>query len=154
VAQIVAYIWNYKPLTPLVVQMPAHLSTRAVTQIEDVLNDPTTVITPTYIQQLATNHNTTIQTIYRYQKRVRRGLPPARPLGGTPRSITYKMEFVIRVLLDERPWIYQDEITEFLLEVFDITVHQSTISRTLKRIHITRKKLTVMAVQRNEELRI
>ena len=65
-----------------------------------------------------------------------------------------KMELVIRVLLDERPWIYQDEIAEFLLEVFDITVHQSTISRTLKRIHITRKKLTVVAAQRNEELRI
>jgi hypothetical protein len=35
----------------------------------------------------------------------------------------YKMELVIRVLLDERPWIYQDEITEFLLEVFDIIVY-------------------------------
>ena len=55
------------------------------------------------------------------------------------------MELAIRVLLDKRPWIYQNEITEFLLEVFDITVHQLTISRTLKHIHITRKKLTVMA---------
>ena len=64
------------------------------------------------------------------------------------------MELAIRVLLDERPWIYQDEIAEFLLEVFDITVHQLTISRTLKRINITRKKLTVTVIQRNEELRI
>jgi arginine repressor len=53
------------------------------------------------------------------------------------------MELVIKVLLDERPWIYQDEIAEFLLEVFDVTVYRITISRTLKRIHITRKKLTV-----------
>jgi arginine repressor len=64
------------------------------------------------------------------------------------------MELAIRVLLDERLWIYQDEIAEFLLEVFDITVYQLTISRTLKRINITRKKLTVTVIQRNEELRI
>lgn len=133
--------------------MPAHLSAKAVAQIEDALNDPTIVITPTYIQQLATNHKTTIQTIYKYKKRLRRGLPPARPLGGVPRSITLKMELAIKALLDERPWTYQDEIAEFLLEVFDVTVHQSTISRTLKRIHMTRKKLMVVAGQRNEELR-
>jgi arginine repressor len=55
------------------------------------------------------------------------------------------MELAIKVLLDEKPWIYQDEITKFLFKVFDVTVHQSTISRTLKRINITRKKLTVTA---------
>ena len=53
------------------------------------------------------------------------------------------MELAIKVLLNKRPWIYQDEIAEFLLEVFDVTVYRITISRTLKRIHITRKKLTV-----------
>jgi arginine repressor len=55
------------------------------------------------------------------------------------------MELAIKVLLDKRPWIYQDEIAKFLLEGLDVIVHQLTISRTLKRIHITRKKLTVVA---------
>ena len=122
-AQIVAYMWNYNPLTLLVIQMPARLSTRAVTQIEYALTDPAAIITPTYIQQLATNHKTTVRTIYRHYKRIQRHLPPSRNLGGAPRSIMPKMELVIRVLLDERPWIYQDEIAEFLLEVFDITVY-------------------------------
>ena len=65
-----------------------------------------------------------------------------------------KMELIIKVLLDKRLWIYQDEITEFLLEVFDITVYQSTISRILKYINIIRKKFTIIVIQRNEELRI
>jgi arginine repressor len=41
------------------------------------------------------------------------------------------MEQAIKLLLDERPWFYQDEIADFLLEAFNITVNQSTISRTL-----------------------
>lgn len=55
------------------------------------------------------------------------------------------MEQAIKHLLDERPWYYQDEIAQFLLEVFDIDVNQTTISRALKRIKITRKKLKVVA---------
>ena len=153
-AQIVAYMWIYKPLTVLVIQMPARLSTKSVAQIEDALKDPAAVINHTYIQQLATNHKTTIQTIYKHKKRLQRGLPVARLSGGAPRVITHKIEQEIKALLDERLWTYQDEITEFLYEVFDITVDRSTISKALKRMDITRKKLTVSAAQRSEELRI
>ncbi len=64
------------------------------------------------------------------------------------------MEQAIKHLLDERPWYYQDEIAQFLLEVFDIDVNQTTISRALKRIKITRKKLKVVAAQQNAELRL
>jgi arginine repressor len=53
------------------------------------------------------------------------------------------------MLLDQRPWYYQDEICQFLHEAFDIDVVQSTISMVLKRIKITRKKLRVEAAQRN-----
>ena len=56
--------------------------------------------------------------------------------------------------MDESPWTYQDEIVEFLYEVFDITVDRITISKTLKYMDMTRKKLIVVAGQRNEELRI
>jgi transposase len=147
-------MWNYNPLTVLVIQMPYHLSTRAIAQIEDALTDPAAVIDSTYIQQLATNHNTTIQTIYRHKKRIERALPVSRRSGGPKRVITHKIEQAIKALLDESPWTYQDEIVEFLFEVFDITVDQTTISKTLKRINITRKKLTIVAAQRSEELRI
>jgi hypothetical protein len=43
--------------------------------------------------------------------------------GGPRRVITWKMEQAIKLLLDERPWFYQDKIADFLLEAFDITVH-------------------------------
>ena len=121
-AQIVAYMWNYKSLTALVAQMPYRLSTKTIAQIEDALTDPAAVVDSIYIQQLATNHNITIQIIYRYKKRIRRGLPPLRGLKGPKRMITRKMEQAIRALLDESPWTYQDEIVEFLFEVFDVKV--------------------------------
>ena len=63
------------------------------------------------------------------------------------------MEVAIKQLLDGRPWFYQDEIKEFLLEAYNIEIHQSTISRALARIKVTRKKLRVEAAQRNEDLR-
>jgi transposase len=64
------------------------------------------------------------------------------------------MERAIKLLLDERPWYYQDEIAEFLFEAFDVEVSQGTISATLKRIQVTRKRLKVVAAQQNAELRI
>jgi hypothetical protein len=43
-------MWNYNPLTVLVIQMPTYLNAKAVAQIEDALNDPTIIITLIYIQ--------------------------------------------------------------------------------------------------------
>jgi len=77
-------------------------------------------------------------------------LPPS---GGPRPIITWRIEQAIKILLDKRPWYYQDEIAEFLFEVYDIEITQSGISRVLKRIQTTRKRLKVMAAQRNDELR-
>jgi len=63
------------------------------------------------------------------------------------------MEQAIKQLLDQRPWYYQDEIAAFLLDAFDVEVVQSTISKALRRIKITRKRLKVVAAQQNDELR-
>ncbi len=57
-------------------------------------------------------------------------------------------------LLKAYLWFYQDEIAEFLLEVYDIEASQYTISKALARIKLIRKKLRAEAVQRNQELRI
>ncbi|KAN0101521.1 hypothetical protein V8E51_012031 [Hyaloscypha variabilis] len=59
------------------------------------------------------------------------------------------MEQAIKQLLDQMPWFYQDEIADFLFEVFGVEADQGTILRALKRIRITRKKLKVEAAQRN-----
>jgi arginine repressor len=47
------------------------------------------------------------------------------------------IEAVIYDLLNNCPWLYQDEIMDFLYEVFNIKVDQSTISRALAQIKIT-----------------
>jgi transposase len=62
------------------------------------------------------------------------------------------MEQAIKLLLDERPWYYLDEIQEFLLKAFDIDVCLQTVSNALARIKVTRKRLKVEAAQRNQEL--
>ena len=43
----------------------------------------------------------------------------------------------IRTLLDAKPWAYQSEIQEHLLDEYHLAVDQSTVSRTLKRFKIT-----------------
>jgi arginine repressor len=66
--------------------------------------------------------------------------------------ITPQIDAAIYHLLNEYPWFYEDEIAEFLLEVYDIEVSQYTISIALARIKLTRKKLKIEAAQRNQEL--
>jgi hypothetical protein len=51
------------------------------------------------------------------------------------------------------PWAYQDEIQAHLLKTFDILTTQSQISRALKRVQFTHKKLKHQASQRNQILR-
>jgi transposase len=131
----------------------AHLPKHVVSRIENDLRNPDAYIDANYIEQMAANYSTTIQTIYKHKKRIERGLPVPKPTGGARRIITWRMEKAISCLLAERPWFYQDEIAEFLHEVFEITVDQSTVSRCLKRMNVSRKKLTITAAQRNEELR-
>ncbi len=133
--------------------MPHRLSVATVARIEDALREPTVVITPEYIQQLAVDYGTTIRTIYRHKRRIQANCPAFPSVGGPWLAITWRMEQAIKMLLDERPWFYQDEIAEFLLEAFNIEVSQATISRALKRIQWTRKRLKVVAAQQNAELR-
>ena len=56
-------------------------------------------------------------------------------------------------LLDSNPALYLDEIQEKLLEVHDIEVHISTISRSLRRLAISHKDIAKAALERNEHLR-
>jgi hypothetical protein len=66
--------------------------------------------------------------------------------------ITPQINTAIYHLLNKFLWFYQDEIAEFLLEVYDIEVSQYTIFTALAQIKLTRKKLKKEAAQRNQEL--
>jgi len=87
-------------------------------------------------------------------QRVRNGLAPGEHKGGPHRVIDWKVEMSIKILLESMPWYYLDEIKEFLSEAYNIDVSIPTVSRALKKINITRKRLRVEAAQRNEKLRI
>jgi len=110
-------------------------------------------LTPHQISMLMANYKCSSTAIYRRQERIQAGRQAAVRTGGQRRVITAEIDTAIHHLLNEYPWFYQDEIAEFLREVFDIDVDQSTVSRALARIKVTRKKLKVEAKQRNAELR-
>jgi hypothetical protein len=99
-------VWNFKSLIGVAVNMPNRLSVTVVARIKDALRDPTIKITDRYIQQLASDYNTTRQTIYRHKSRIRAGSTVMSRSGGPRRIITWKMEQAIKLLLDERPWYY------------------------------------------------
>lgn len=124
-----------------------------VARIEDALTQPNQELNHEYLKELANNYQCDISTIYRHKKRIEEGLRIAERTGGRYNTITWEMEIAIKQLLDKRPWFYQDEIRDFLYAAYGVEVHQSTISRALSRLKITRKKLRVEAAQRNQVLR-
>lgn len=132
--------------------MSARLPARVVADIESALSEPGPLPFD-YLLQIARINSTSIQTVYKIKKRVDRGFS-ALPLSGGPVPVLQEEhEKALKLLLEERPWMYLDELKEFLWEAYDKDVHISTISRCLARIQITRKRLKYIAAQRNAELR-
>ena len=60
----------------------------------------------------------------------------------------------LQKFIQSKPWAYQSEMQDFLLDECAIAVDQSTISRTLKRLQITNKSLRREAAERCQDLRI
>ncbi|KAB5587631.1 hypothetical protein CTheo_8930 [Ceratobasidium theobromae] len=72
---------------------------------------------------------------------------------GRPRALDFEAISYLRERIDNSPNLYLDEIKADLFETLGITIHASTISRTLKRFGITTKKISRRATERSEELR-
>ena len=72
------------------------------------------------ISMLVANYKCSIQTIYRRLGRIQARKPLISRTGCQRRVITPQIDAAIHHLLNEYPWFYQDEIAEFLLEVYDI----------------------------------
>ena len=97
--------------------MAPRLKGRVVARIEDALRDPGMRVDKKYLRMLASDFRTSIRSIYRILRRVRLGQRVMPLSGGPTRIITSKMEQSIKILLDEMPWLYLDEIADFLHEV-------------------------------------
>jgi hypothetical protein len=59
----------------------------------------------------------------------------------------------IAALIDARPKIYLDEVQEQLLTARDVLVSIPTLSRSLRHMALTKKKVANAALERNELLR-
>ena len=81
------------------------------------------------------------------------GVPEIAETPRRPRSITVDMEIAVTTLLDRAPYLYQDEIADFIWESYEVRVTQSTVCRLLKRIGITRKTIQRVLKEHNQDLR-
>jgi transposase len=72
---------------------------------------------------------------------------------GRPRKISSDAIDTIKHTLATKSSTYHNELKNIICEQHDITVHKSTICRTLKYENISRKKLTRKAVEGNEHNR-
>jgi len=53
----------------------------------------------------------------------------------------------LRAFIEESPHVYRDEMVDFIAEEFDIDVSVITISRTLQKEKISRKKVLFTVFQ-------
>ena len=96
----------------------------------------------------------TVRLIYkRMKERELLGTTMIPDILGRPWSITTEIEEVVTYLIAKVPYIYQDEIADFLYNVYEIRVSQLIVLRLLQRIELTRKQLSVQPKERNSELR-
>lgn len=78
--------------------------------------------------------------------------PRTRQLG-CPRKITAAASRALEEQIRKTPWMYQDEMARFVWEEHGIQASQSTISRLLKRLNLSRKASRRVSSQENESLR-
>ncbi len=72
----------------------------------------------------------------------------------TPRKMFKAAENDLIVYLEEQSWIMQKEMIWYIWKKWSINVHQSTISRILKRKDWSNKKGQRVEVRQNDELRL
>lgn len=72
---------------------------------------------------------------------------------GRPSALNDVAKGALRLFLESKPWAYQTEMQEYLLDECELAVDQSTISRTLKRMGISQKSLRREAAERDYDLR-
>lgn len=94
------------------------------------------------ISTLAARFSVGTSSLSRWIRRKRAtGSPERSPrAGGNPRRVTEEGEHLLRQWLREDPSLAQHELATRLFEATGEAVAQQTVSRTLSRMQITRKK--------------
>ncbi len=96
-------------------------------------------------------------TVYNIQENLFMYKSPFRPQfrpKGAPRKVFKAAENGLIVYLEDQPWAMQKEMVWYIWEEWGINVHQSTISRIVKRRGWSIKKGQRVGVRQNDELRL
>lgn len=92
---------------------------------------------------IATDLSISKRSVFRIKRNIETyGIAQCQPQfdsGGRPRTITPPLARALEQYLLRDPCVYQDEMALYLMDEFGIGVHQSTISRVLRRIRFSRK---------------
>ena len=81
-------------------------------------------------------------TVYRWERRLQMHGYLNSPLAGRaggPQRLHQAAKASLAEYVNRYPWVYQEEMALFLFEEWDIRVSQSTISRLLKEMRMSRK---------------
>ena len=70
-----------------------------------------------------------LENLYRYGTSSK----PYFRASGCPRKVTVAAERGLLAALAERPWLSQNEMLWYFWEEWGVNIHQSTVSRLLKR---------------------
>ena len=106
--------------------------------------------------EIASKLRVSHQWVYKLQERLDAFgtvSPPHPSVQGRPRKIHQAAREGVADLLEQNNTVYQDEIVDFLAEEYGITISQSTVSRLLKQLQITHKKVERAYKERDDILR-
>ena len=94
------------------------------------------------MEQVAARFDVGVATVNRLLRRRREtgSIHPSPRRGHPPRRIDTDGEQLLRSLVEEQPDLYVHELAELFTQRTGISVSQPTVSRSLKRMVITRKK--------------
>ncbi|CAE6457508.1 unnamed protein product [Rhizoctonia solani] len=95
-----------------------------------------------------------IMTIWRTTGTTRSRVPRALVLTGRPRALQLGHIWYVAERLKQSPTLYLDEIRDDLSQVYGVNVSLATVSNTIRRHGITRKKVEKQAKERDEAQRI
>jgi hypothetical protein len=109
------------------------------------------------LKAIATAFETIHKTVWLIYKKMKEielfSTTSTRDTPGRPPSLSREIEEAVGYLIAKVPYLYQDEIVDFIRNGYSIEVYQFTVSRLLKRMNTTRKRLAVIAKERNHILR-
>ncbi|EDN04113.1 predicted protein [Histoplasma mississippiense (nom. inval.)] len=130
--------------------MPPQLSEFTINEIVRLLNDG---YMPAQIARTIECH---LATVYRIQRNIRcfeTARSPHSTWGVKPK-ITPDILSGLEDFFEAYPTAYRDEAVCFVKDEFDVDIHPRSISRLLKKLNLTWKKVEPVTSQCNEELQV